>query len=48
MKSASKKNKSSKKSFMATLKRLSSYLADEKLKILIVFVFAILLSLIHI
>ncbi len=42
MKSASKKNKSSKKSFMATLKRLSSYLADEKLKILIVFVFAIL------
>lgn len=42
MKSASKKNKSSKKSFMATLKRLSIYLADEKLKILIVFVFAIL------
>ncbi|CCY47434.1 aBC transporter ATP-binding/permease protein [Peptostreptococcus anaerobius CAG:621] len=42
MKSASKKNKSSQKSFMATLKRLSSYLADEKLKILIVFVFAIL------
>lgn len=42
MKSASNKNKSSKKSFMATLKRLSSYLADEKLKILIVFVFAIL------
>lgn len=35
-----KKNKTPRKSFMATLRRLSSYLADEKMKIFIVFVFA--------
>ena len=42
MKSASKKNKSSEKSFMSTLKRLAGYLAGEKIKIIVVFIFAIL------
>src|SRR3712207_5537801 len=42
MKSTSNKNKSSEKSFMSTLKRLAGYLADEKIKIIVVFVFAIL------